>query len=222
MFRNLRNDAMYRQGREVLTADGSAAGKQAGTIARAIRNKTTFGMEAAHTSWLMHEFTAMEMLYKAGAAVPQPIAANGNTVLMAYLGDELLAAPTLNTVRLEREEAEVLFREMVRNIDLLLQHELIHGDLSAFNILYWQGQITIIDFPQIVNLYANPKARFILERDVQRTCEYFGHQGLDIDANALTTELWRRYVPELDPEDRAADESRLELQLAELLGEPQV
>jgi len=38
---------MYQQGREVLTADGRPAGKAACTIARAIRNKSGFGLEAA-------------------------------------------------------------------------------------------------------------------------------------------------------------------------------
>jgi RIO kinase 1 len=219
MFRNLRNDAMYRQGREVLTADGKPAGKQAGNYARAIRNKTAFGMQAAHTSWLMYEFTAMERLYQAGAAVPRPISSSDNAILMSYHGDERMAAPTLNTVDLEPDEAETLFQQVLRNVDLMLQHDLIHGDLSAYNMLYWEGEITIIDFPQVVNLHTNPKARFILQRDIGHTCEYFCGQGVQCNPRAICDSLWRRYVAELDPEDRAADESRLELLLATLAGE---
>ncbi len=105
---------------------------------------------------------------------------------------------------------------MLRNVDLLLQHDLIHGDLSAYNLLYWEGEAVLIDFPQVANLYSNPKARFILRRDIQRTCDYFARQGADCDAEAIFDRLWRRYVPELHPEDRAADESRLEAMLAEL------
>jgi RIO kinase 1 len=226
MFRNLRNDAMYRRGREVLTADGKPAGKQAGDYVRAIRNKTAFGLEAAHTSWLMYEFTAIEQLYQAGAAVPRPISSSNNALLMSYHGDEYMAAPTLNTVNLEPGEAEVLFAQVLRNVDLMLQHDLVHGDLSAYNILYWapearEPEITIIDFPQVVNVHTNPRARFILKRDIQRTCEYFARQGVDCDPKAIADELWWRYVPRLDPEDRAADESRLEQMLAELAGEPE-
>jgi RIO kinase 1 len=219
MFRNLRNDKMYRQGREVLTAQGRPAGKQAGTYARAIRNKTAFGLQAAHTSWLMHEFTALEQLYRAGAAVPRPIAPSDNAILMSYHGDGGRAAPTLNTVDLEPDEAGALFQEVLRNVHLMLQHDLIHGDLSAYNILYWApegkgGEITIIDFPQVVNLHANPKAAFVLQRDVERTCEYFQQQGVRCDPQAIAAELWQRYGGELDPEDLAADRSRLELALA--------
>lgn len=217
MFRNLRNDAMYRQGREVLTADGKPAGKQAGAFARAMRNKTAFGEQIAHTSWLMYEFTAMEHLYQAGAAVPRPISASSNAILMSYHGDERMAAPTLNTVSLEPDEAEALFRETMRNVNLMLQQGLIHGDLSAYNILYWEGEITLIDFPQVVNLHSNAKARFILQRDIQRICEYFRQQGVHCHPAAVMDELWRRHVIEPDPEDLAADQSRLELALAAAL-----
>jgi RIO kinase 1 len=220
MFRNLRNDAMYRQGRDVLVATGKPAGKAAGTIARAIRNKTAFGLEAAHTSWLMHEFVATERLYEAGGAVPRPISSSENAILMSYHGDDGLAAPTLNTVHLEAEEARRLFREVLRNVDLMLQNDLIHGDLSAYNILYWApkgppGEMTIIDFPQVVSLHNNPKAHFILERDIRRTCEYFASQGVANAPEAIASELWRRFVGEPDPQDVAADWSRLELLLQE-------
>jgi len=208
MFRNLRNDKVYREGREVLTADGRPQGKQAGTIARAIRNKTHYGMDAAHTSWLMHEFVTLEVLHRAGGAVPQPFAAGENALLMNYHGDGRAAAPTLNTVQLQRDQAQQLFDEVLSNIDLMMAHNLIHGDLSAYNILYWQGEITLIDFPQVVNLHGNQHAQFILRRDVQRICEYFAQQGVRCEPGAIADWLWSRYVAQTDPRDLAADWSR--------------
>jgi RIO kinase 1 len=143
---------------------------------------------------------------------------------MSYHGVEGLAAPTLNTVNLEPGEAERLFDEVLRNVDLMLRHDLIHGDLSAYNILYSapegaESQITIIDFPQVVNLHTNPKARFILRRDIQRTCEYFAGQGVPCQAANVFTQLWQRYVAQLHPDDLAADDSRMELFLEEVAEE---
>jgi RIO kinase 1 len=220
MFRNLRNDKMYRQGREILVAGGYPAGRDSGYIERAIRNKSAFGLQAAHTSWLMHEFTALERLYEAGAAVPRPIAPSTNAILMGYHGDERMAAPTLNTVNLEPDEAHQLFQEVLRNVELMLQHDLVHGDLSAYNILYWApegspGKITIIDFPQVIDLHANRKAHFILQRDIQRTCDYFRQQGVVCDPRRIMDDFWRRHVEEPDPEDLAADWSRLEAAFAD-------
>lgn len=205
-FRNLRNDKLYRDGRQILTATGRPVKETDHRLMRAIGKKTATGVEVAHTSWLMHEYTTLEQLFRLGAAVPQPIAVNGNALLMSYCGDEGQAAPTLNGVRLERNEAHWLFDEVVRNIGLMLAQGLIHGDLSAYNILYWEHTITIIDFPQVTYAQSNRHAYDILQRDVTRVCEYFAAQGVRCSPGALTHELWDRYAA-LDPDDIAADAS---------------
>jgi RIO kinase 1 len=209
MFRNLRNDALYRQGRPVMVVGGKAAGKAASTLARAIRNKTPYGMEAAHVSWLMHEYAALERLYRAGADVPQPLAANENAVLMGYCGDDRQAAPTLSAVDLEPLEAFDIQQRILHNVELMLQQNLIHGDLSAYNILYWKGKITLIDFPQVVDLHANSDARWILRRDLERIGEYLALQGLRFQPLAVADDLWHRYVGELRDQDLMAEWSRL-------------
>ena len=193
-FRNLRNDSLYRQGRAVLNPYGQDHDyARDARVARAIGKKTAFGLQVRHTSWLMHEYTALERLYEAGAAVPQPVAADENAILMSYHGDARMPAPTLNRVSLARDEAETLFQELRRNVELMLGQDLIHGDLSAYNILYWEGEITIIDFPQVTDLHANDNAYFILQRDIHRVCEYFANQGVDCDAASLVDELWYLY-----------------------------
>ena len=141
----------------------------------------------------MHEYTSLECLHQAGAAVPQPVAASENAILMSYHGKAGVAAPTLNQIGLTPHEAEPLFEEVMRNVDVMLRHDLIHGDLSAYNILYWEGQITLIDFPQVTNLHTNANAYFVLQRDVQRTCEYFARQGVRCDPAAIMGEFWYRY-----------------------------
>jgi RIO kinase 1 len=193
-FRNLRNDSMYRQGRAILDPyghDHDFARDQ--RVSRAIDKKTAFGMQVRHTSWLMHEYTALERLYESGASVPQPVAASENAILMSYCGDNGTAAPTLNQVDLAYDEAYPLFQQVLHNVDLLLQSNLIHGDLSAYNILYWDGGITLIDFPQVTDLHGNDNAYYILRRDIQRTCEYFSRQGVECDAADIMGEFWFRY-----------------------------
>lgn len=204
MFRNLRNDKMYRQGRATLTSDGKQVKKTDHRIMRAIGKKSSFGVQVAHTSWLMYEHTTLERLHKLGAAVPQPFAAADNAILMEYWGDEHMAAPTLNTVVLQPDEAEPLFVEVLRNVELMLQNDLIHGDLSVYNILYWEGAITLIDFPQVTDSQANSEAQFILERDIVRVCDYFLAQGVDCDATTILQTLWDQYgyeqevIPDVD------------------------
>ncbi|HEX2908963.1 MAG TPA: RIO1 family regulatory kinase/ATPase [Phototrophicaceae bacterium] len=210
MFRNLRNDAMYREGRGLLSAEGNDMNQSVHVdrVQRALGKKTAYGMQVAHTSWLMHEFTSLQTLHAAGAKVPKVYAASENAILMSFHGDEQMAAPILQDVELDPDEAADLFKEVMQNVELMLQHDLIHGDLSAYNILYWEGEITIIDFPQVVNSKGNGNARFVLERDVTRICDYFAAQGVEHDPAAITKRLWKRYVAKR-PQDQKADESRL-------------
>ncbi|HLK59128.1 MAG TPA: RIO1 family regulatory kinase/ATPase [Chthonomonadaceae bacterium] len=192
-FRNLRNDAMYREGRPVLSADGKPIKKTDHRAMRALGKKTEFGVQLQHTSWLMYEFTAMQSFYAAGACVPRPIAAGENAILMGYQGDAQRPAPALSEVSLDRKEAAALLKEALRSIEVMLQQGYIHGDLSAYNILYWEGKITLIDFPQVTSLEANRNAHFILQRDITRVCDYFARQGASSDPQAVMETLWNRY-----------------------------
>jgi RIO kinase 1 len=192
-FRNLSNDKMYREGREVLSADGHVVKKTDHRVMRALNKKTAFGVQVAHTSWLMYEFTTLQHLYDAGAAVPRPISAAENAILMGYVGDAQRAAPTLHEVRLAPEVARPLFDEVIHNIEIMLAANQVHGDLSAYNILYWEGKMTLIDFPQVTSAIGNPHARAILTRDVQRVCEYFALQGVASQPRAIADSLWQRF-----------------------------
>jgi RIO kinase 1 len=187
-LRNLKNDGIYRTGRTDLDEDGNAIVKEADV--HAIRKRTNYGEELRHQSWIAYEFQTLEMLHGAGADVPKPYAMEKNAILMEYIGDFDTAAPTLNTVTLERSEAHELFDRVIRNLDLLLSMERIHGDLSAYNLLYWDGNITLIDFPQVVHPRLNPAAWTIFQRDVTRVCQYFKSQDVTCDARKLATELW--------------------------------
>ncbi|MEZ4671946.1 MAG: RIO1 family regulatory kinase/ATPase [Anaerolineae bacterium] len=209
-FRQLRNDKMYREGRAVLTAGGEEIKENEQRVMRALGKKTAFGVQVEQTSWLMYEFTTLQTLHAAGAAVPKPFAVAENAILMGYIGDADTAAPTLNTVKLQPAEARRLFTKTLNNVELMLNHHMIHGDLSAYNILYWDGDITLIDFPQVTNSQGNSQAYFILERDVERICAYFAEQGVRSaeEPSHLTAQLWKQYV-EGDPREKAADLSRL-------------
>lgn len=200
MFRNLRNDKMYREGREILTETGRPVDARDVRTIRAIGKKSAYGQQVAHTSWLMHEFNAMQTLYQAGADVPEPVAAGENVILMTYIGDELMPAPPLHTVELMPEEVQPLFDNTMRNIRLMLEHGMIHGDLSEYNILYWQGKIILIDFPQVVDVETNSHAEEILKRDIERVCQYFNQFGVNADADQIHAALWAEFGTVDDPD----------------------
>jgi RIO kinase 1 len=64
-----------------------------------------------------------------------------------------------------------------------------HGDLSAYNLLWWCGELWLIDFPQAVDLAANPLGLDLLHRDVTNITAWFARQGLERDGDALFAQL---------------------------------
>lgn len=197
-FRNLRNDHLYREGRSNVDIEGKTVLDD--RMLHAMRKRTQYGLELLHTSWIGHEFKTLQILHAAGVDLPEPYVSDNNAILMEYIGTPETPAPTLNTVSLERDEAQILFERVLNNIDLMLANHRIHGDLSAFNILYWESQIHLIDFPQAIDPDENQNAYRIFARDVKRICEYFARQGIVSDPTRLSQELWRSHGYRLQPD----------------------
>jgi RIO kinase 1 len=192
MFRAMRNDWIYRQGRDILGADGTAVRDRRSL--RAVARRTRYGRRLGVTSWSQYEYNALQDFHAAGADVPRPLAHAGNAILMEYVGDATLAAPILQRISLDPGQARPLFDRLMGNVELFLACDRNHADLSAHNVLYWQGQVRIIDFPQVVDPWTNPSALSLLARDVERLCQYFARQGVQSDAGGIVSGLWRRFM----------------------------
>lgn len=192
MLRTLKNDAIYKSGRQLRDEAGKQLKGRREKLA--LSQKSTFGKHLDMVWWIGNEFRVQTALHEAGAAVPRPIGHNGNTILMEYLGDERLPAPALSDISLDRDEAAELFDAVMDNVRLMLDKHYVHGDLSAFNILYWQEKIAIIDFPQVVDARINPNAQMLLRRDIKRVCDYFSRFGVRSDPENIARELWTPYM----------------------------
>ena len=190
MFRSLKNDAVYRDGRTQRDLDGNVARNSR-------RQRDTFkserGRAAQVSSWIDFEFQTHTLLFQAGADVPKPLAHVGNAVLMEYIGEAGEVAPLLCDIKLANEEAQPLFESVMRNVELCLEHNRIHGDLSEYNILYWQGNVLLIDFAQAVDPRQNTDVFPLLARDIARVCRYFARYGVRADEHMLATEMWKKY-----------------------------
>jgi RIO kinase 1 len=182
--RNFHNDAIYQTGRDRVLSSRTK---------RALANKSRHGRDVQYGTWIHAEFQTMRMLHDAGADVPEVFAQSNGAILMEYFGDEEAAAPMLNRVTLPREEAEKSLRQIIDNITLWLSNHLVHGDLSPYNLLYWENRIVAIDFPQAVDARMNPSARSLLGRDLENVCGYFVKYGIRADATRIANALWANY-----------------------------
>jgi RIO kinase 1 len=191
--RDFRDETMYRDGEWIKER----------RVRVALEKKTRFGREVQGAIWVSREWETLHKLAAAGARVPRPIEATDDAILMSYIGDADAAAPQLHLYRPDDlAEAESLLAQILGTIELMLYHDVVHGDLSAFNVLIWEGEVTVIDFPQAVDTKKNRHARAFLDRDVQRICDHFERIGIRSHADRAAADLWTAWeFAELVPEE---------------------
>jgi len=131
-----------------------------------------------HSTWLFQshvaaekEFQAMQLVYKNGVSVPEPISQNRHVIAMGMIeGAELSKYK-------EIPKPEKILKEVLRNVrKAYLKAHVIHADLSEYNIILKpDGHILIIDWPQyIMTNHAN--AEELLERDLKNILTFFNRK----------------------------------------------
>ena len=160
-------------------------------VERAMQNQTTKGRRMAHHAWIDWEWQTLCTAYDRGADVPDVLARSADAILMEYLGDAEGPAPQLRHVELTERQAESAFRRLLKSVERLLDCHVVHGDLSPYNILWWDDRAWIIDLPQAIDARQNRDAFTYLKRDVANLERYFARYGLS--AARTAERLWARY-----------------------------
>lgn len=127
--------------------------------------------------WAQKEYKNLHSMFDAGVSVPKPIACSNNVLIMDYLGDAECSAPMLRDVSLENPEKA--FESIINMIKRTYQDaNLVHGDLSEYNILVDGENLYFIDVGQAV-VREHPMAEELLKRDVSNILKYFNKLGVD-------------------------------------------
>ena len=131
--------------------------------------------------WARKEFKNYSLLVKAGVSVPQPIAQHQNILIMEFIGEPGVRAPLLKEVKLSINDYERLFHALMKDVrKAYLRANLVHGDLSEYNVMIWHGKHYIIDVGQAVR-NDHPNAKDFLLRDLRTVHKYFAEEiGLNI------------------------------------------
>lgn len=148
---------------------------------RAMRTKTRFGKRALHARWIAHEWETLVRVHAAGATVPPPVELLEDGYRMAFIGEDDRAAPRLAEVALDRPTAERVWRELLEEVAIFVAADRVHGDLSAYNVLWWRERAVIIDLSQTVDVVTHPAAYELMERDLASLAHYFRRQGVNVD-----------------------------------------
>lgn len=137
--------------------------------------------------WANKEFKNLSRFLDAGCRVPTPITVRDNVLLMEFVGEEGLPAPTLHKVQLD--ESQPIIDTLVRWVKRAWQDgTLVHGDLSEYNVMVMPEELVVIDTAQSV-VSNHPRARELLDRDVDNLVRYAKKKGLDPDREAMMDEI---------------------------------
>jgi len=129
-------------------------------------------------AWAQKEFRNLEQATRAGVTVPKPIAVKNNVLVMEFIGENGVSAPSLKEqVPVEPEKT---YRMILKHVERLYRKaDLVHGDLSEYNVMVWRGMPVLFDMSQSVPT-SHPLAKFLLERDLTNLNRFFSRFGVNV------------------------------------------
>jgi len=129
-------------------------------------------------TWAQKEFRNLEQASRAKVRVPKPIAVKNNVLVMEFIGKDGVNAASLKEQAPNDPDGvyEVLLTYVER---LYRKAELVHGDLSEYNIMMWRGKPVVFDVAQAVPT-SHPMAEFFLRRDLTNINRFFSRLGVKV------------------------------------------
>ena len=206
--RSFQQRVQYQEGRKV----------RGSREARAIGKATRYGRKQQETAWKNAEVDALYQLREAGVRVPEPFGYFHGVLVMELVADAGgFSAPRLGEIDLGAAQAREFHVVLVRQVQLMLCCGLIHGDLSAYNVLVGADGPVVIDLPQVVSAAGNNAARTMLLRDVNNLTASLGAWAPELLDTWYGEEMWALYeAGELRPDSELTgvfvhDESSIDL-----------
>ncbi|KAJ4902965.1 Serine/threonine-protein kinase Rio1 [Raphanus sativus] len=131
-------------------------------------------------TWAEKEHRNLKRLQAAGIRCPVPILLRLHVLVMEFIGRDGWAAPRLKDAALSLDKLRESYLELIIQMRILYQKcKLVHGDLSEYNILYFEGHLYIIDVSQSVDL-DHPLALNFLREDCDHVSDFFKKHGVAV------------------------------------------
>ncbi|XP_052175729.1 uncharacterized protein LOC127790320 [Diospyros lotus] len=131
-------------------------------------------------TWAEKEMRNLMRLKTAGIRCPTPLLLRLHVLVMEFIGRSGWAAPRLKDAALSLDKLREGYVEMILAMRTLYQKcKLVHGDLSEYNVLYFEGHLHIIDVSQAVDL-DHPHALDFLREDCVHISDFFKKHGVGV------------------------------------------
>ncbi|EMS47287.1 Serine/threonine-protein kinase RIO1 [Triticum urartu] len=131
-------------------------------------------------TWAEKEMRNLKRVRAAKIRCPEPLLQKLHVLVMKFIGKGGWAAPRLKDAALSDDKLREAYFEIVTIMRTLYQKcKLVHGDLSEYNILYFEGHLHIIDVSQSVDL-DHPLALDFLKEDCLHVSDFFKKRGVGV------------------------------------------
>lgn len=128
--------------------------------------------------WSEKEFRNLSRLHKNGVLCPEPLLVKHNIIFMELILNKNSPAPTLRLANLATKQFQDLYIDLAKTIRFMYHTcELVHADLSEYNLLVKGTSLYIIDVGQAVEI-DNPNANQFLRNDICVITSFFKSRGV--------------------------------------------
>lgn len=131
-------------------------------------------------TWAEKEMRNLMRVRAADIRCPKPLLLRLHVLVMEFIGKGGWAAPRLKDAALSDDKLRESYFEIITIMRTLYQKcKLVHGDLSEYNVLYFEGHLYIIDVSQSVDL-DHPSALDFLKEDCLHVSDFFKKRGVPV------------------------------------------
>ncbi len=138
-------------------------------------------------SWASREFRNLHKARDAGVSVPTPYLIKENILLMEFIGDNQPA----KQLKDEFPEDDEFLNNLIKNMKKLYKANLVHGDLSQFNILIYHDKPVLIDFSQAMEMDTIFSDEMLI-RDIKNVSNFFNKIGIKTTEEYIKNKIIRK------------------------------
>ena len=149
-------------------------------------------------AWTQREYRNLMKMREAGISAPTPIAFLNHVLVMEFIGEGDVPAQKLKDFL--PENSVHFFSLVLKEMQQLWKQQMVHGDLSHYNILNHNEKPIFIDFSHSTTKQS-PIYTELWQRDIKTIAQFFAKQRVTIDAAQLQRQI---RSPSKDQKERQA------------------
>ncbi|XP_059900451.1 serine/threonine-protein kinase RIO3 isoform X1 [Gadus macrocephalus] len=128
--------------------------------------------------WAEKEMHNLARMKKAGIPCPEVALLRKHILVLSFIGKDHVPAPKLKDTMLGAADMKTAYYQVLQMMQQLYQEcNLVHADLSEYNMLWHQGQVWLIDVSQSVEP-SHPHGLQFLFRDCTNVSTFFQKRGV--------------------------------------------